>query len=240
MEDQQISTIETDNSEGGKKNLWLVFLLILVFINLLVLNYFEFFKTNISTNDERLELLEKQAWTLTQRVADLHNQTATPGAQIDIEKELGSLPVLLPTSFPTAMPTTEAGPEVSVTPTPILKVKEHYIPLGTASIQTDDYTFRDTAAEAVVDLANYPGIRQVVFEASLSVPSGQVQARLYNATDGYAIGGSEITGDGYSPVLYRSGNISLAGGVKTYRVQMRTSLSSPGKMDMGRLRILLD
>lgn len=121
-------------------------------------------------------------------------------------------------------------------------VKEYFVPFGQASVVTEDGNWKDTPQVVEIDMGNYTGVASVVFEATLRIPSGngQVGVRLYNASDGYMVAGSELYGEGMEGQFKRSGNLSLAGGKKTYRVQMKTSMNYVGWMDMGRLKITLE
>lgn len=117
--------------------------------------------------------------------------------------------------------------------------REYYIPFGSGSGSSSDW--QDVAGlQAYVDSTSYPNIKSVVFEASLHIPTGNetVGVRLYNATDGRAISGSELNFNGNTnSVFLSSQSISLDYGNKLYKVQMKTQLKYPAILDQSRLHI---
>ncbi len=122
-----------------------------------------------------------------------------------------------------------------------LGVKEYFVPLGLALVKTNNNEWRDTGLQTEFDLSNYGKVKAVTFEATLSVPTGngEVGVRLLDATDG-VVGGSELSAQGSDPVYRKSGGVSIGEGARVLKVQMRTSLDYEGKMENGRLRIVLE
>jgi len=118
--------------------------------------------------------------------------------------------------------------------------KEYYVPLGHAALATENFSWGDTGVETTLDLGNYPGVKEVNFDATLYAPAGHVEARLYNISDSNALLDSTILGTTQDPKFYRSGNVVLPSGNKTYRVQMRTSLHVVAQMDNARIRITVN
>lgn len=180
----------------------------------------------------RVDTLEE---LLTQFSRDLLRQNEP--ASLSAEPSAGT--ALLPTPTPRVVER-ETVIEKVVTQPASSQVKEFYVPLGQGSARTENFNWQDTGAEATLDLGNYPGVKEVKFEATLSVESGQVEARLYNVSDGYGLVESTLVAHGPTPKLYRSGNLILPGGNKTYRVQMRTSLPYTAALDSARIRITVD
>jgi len=135
----------------------------------------------------------------------------------------------------------QVADELAASPTPAGGVKEVFVPFGQASVTTSDYGWRDTGLQAEVNLGAYGEVKTVVFEATMRLPSGngQVEARLYNATDGWPVAGSELTVSGMEAVYKRGGNLVLPAANKIYKVQMRTSLNYEGVMEMGRMKIVV-
>lgn len=117
--------------------------------------------------------------------------------------------------------------------------KEYYVPLGSGTNATDDWA--DVAgASASIDTASYGKIKQVTFEATVTVPAGsqKVWARLYNATDKHPVWFSEMTTDSSGPVLLTSKPVTLDSGNKVYQVQMRTQLKNLTNLVQSRVRII--
>lgn len=125
-----------------------------------------------------------------------------------------------------------AGKTVSST------AKEYYVPLGSGSNTTNDWA--DVAgASASIDTASYGKIKQVMFEATVTVPAGsqKVWVRLFNATDKHPVWFSEVTTDSSGPVLLASPAITLDKGNKVYQVQMKTQLKILTNLVQSHVRI---
>ncbi len=116
--------------------------------------------------------------------------------------------------------------------------KEYFVPLGTGTNVTDEWT--DVAgASAYVDTAQYPKIKKVVFEATVSVPTGNqtAYARLFNATDKHPVWFSDVSMDTTGPILLTSSPITLDKGSKLYQVQMKTQLKFTANLSQSRIHI---
>lgn len=119
-------------------------------------------------------------------------------------------------------------------------VKEIFIPFGSGSSTASDWT--DVAGlQTTIDTADYPSIKQVFFEATLRIPTGNqtAYARLYNATDKHPVWYSDVSLEGGTPKLLISQPITLDAGNKTYQIQMRTSLQYQTNIDQARIRLKL-
>lgn len=118
------------------------------------------------------------------------------------------------------------------------QVKEYFVPLGSGSYTGADWG--DVAGvQAVIDSNRYGSIKSVVFEPSIHIPTGNETAyiRLFNATDKHPVWFSEVSLSGGTPQLLFSQPISFDSGVKTYQVQMKTSLNYPAVLDQARIHI---
>ena len=116
--------------------------------------------------------------------------------------------------------------------------KEYFVPLGTGTGATDDWT-DVVGAQAAVDTKQYRTIKTVHFEVTVQVPTGNqtVWVRLYNATDKHPVWYSEVSMNGTGPTALISQPISLDSGNKLYQVQMKTQLKYPATILQGRLRM---
>ncbi len=127
-----------------------------------------------------------------------------------------------------------------IQPTQRPTVREFFIPLGTGTTSSDGWT-DVPGAQAMIDTAQYSAIKSITFEAAVYVPDHNegVWVRLYNSTDNYAIGGSELYFvDGNSSALLNTGSISLGSGNKLYKVQMKTQLKFPANLTNARIHLL--
>lgn len=117
-------------------------------------------------------------------------------------------------------------------------VKEFFVPLGSGTNATDDWT--DVAgASAYVDTASYGKLKNVTFEATVSQPvsSQKIWVRLFNASDKHPVWYSDITTDNAGPILLTSSPIVLDRGNKLYQVQMKTQLRGATNLTQSRLHI---
>lgn len=116
--------------------------------------------------------------------------------------------------------------------------KEYYVPLGSGSNTTDDWT-DVTGASAYIDTASYGRMKAVTFEATVTVPAGsqKVWVRLYNATDKHPVWFSDVSTDLSGPVLLTSKGIMLDSGNKLYQVQMKTQLKNLTNLVQSRVHI---
>jgi hypothetical protein len=225
---------EKKESSRDWGRLFTLVLLLVTFANVLILDWVVGSSSESVGFANRLDAVEEKVKRLSQQFASFSPQEATLSAYPTL-----AVPTLMPTPTPQVVEK-ETVFEKVVTQIQTSQVKEYYVPLGRASVRTEKFNWTDTGAEAIVDLSNYDGVKEVSFEATLSVESGEVEARLYNVTDSYAVYGSTLVGAGPHPALHRSGNLVFHSGAKTYRVQMRTSLNYTAEMDNARIRILVE
>jgi len=119
-------------------------------------------------------------------------------------------------------------------------IKEVYVPLGTGSNTTTEWTDVKGAA-GYIDTRFYGKMKKVVFEASLVVPSGSQTTfvRLYNATDKHPVWYSEMTMSGAGPELLVSPPITLDSGNKLYQVQLKSQLGALTTLTQSRVHIIV-
>lgn len=135
----------------------------------------------------------------------------------------------------------ELSQQETPAPKPSVQVKEIFIPFGQASVKSDNNNWRDTGLEVQIDTGNYSAIKEVRFEGTLRVPTGNgmVEARMISG-NGVVVGGSTISSGSVNGEYKQSGPIGLFGGKNSYKVQMRTSLNYEGYMDGGRVKIIVE
>lgn len=116
--------------------------------------------------------------------------------------------------------------------------KEYFIPLGSGSSSSTEWT--DVAgAASTINTASYGRIKQVLFEATTSIPSGgqRIWVRLFNVTDKHPVWFSEMTTDVSIATLLVSSPITLDRGNKTYQVQIKTQLGNTTNLAQARIKI---
>ncbi len=120
------------------------------------------------------------------------------------------------------------------------KVREYIIPLGSGSSSAGDWN-DIIGIEAYIDPSNYGVIRQMYFEASLSIPTGngRIYARLRNVTDNIGLVESEIFHEGNGG-LVSSGKIPVPAKTKLYRVQLKSTLEAAALIESARIKIYVE
>ena len=141
-----------------------------------------------------------------------------------------------PSIVPTAIPVVQQ-PVVAPQSQPAA-VKEYFIPFGAGSSNAGDWT-DVPGLTAQIDFGNYPNIKEVHFEASVVIPTANETAsvRLFNVTDKHPVWYSEITL--MNGQFVSSNPIVWDTGLKTYQVQMKTSLQYTANLIQSRLHIIL-
>lgn len=137
-------------------------------------------------------------------------------------------------------------PPPSPTPVIILKeidksssIKEYFIPFGTGTNQTSDWA-DVPGLQANVDFGSYQNIKDIRFEVSVNIPTGNQTAsvRLFNVTDKHPVWNSEVTTT--SDVYKVSPSLIYDKGAKTYQVQMKTQLKFLANLTLARIHITMN
>lgn len=217
---------------GGILKYWIYIILGIFMANSLILDLFFFFPKNSSSQ------------TVLPGDINLPNisQNSCPQACIDqmsfnlISPKATNTSAIQPET--TLTPTSTPIPTSSPTPTPAKTVREFFIPLGSGTGKTADWTVVDGIG-AKIDPSDYGDIKQITFEVTAWIPTGnqQIWIRLYNANTYQSVAGSEVTLSGGAATLLTSSPITLPSGNNLYQVQMKTQLQANTNIDMARLRI---
>lgn len=140
-----------------------------------------------------------------------------------------TLPVssLVPTTAPVTTTSTSTGPKVS------------YVPIGYTGSGTYSSDFGTVSGyETAIDPGNYPGYKKMVLEANFRIfQNGTAEVRLFNKTDGVAILNSNLSTASQSYTTLSSGGFTLAGGSKTYTIQVKSSTGYSVDLQWARLRV---
>lgn len=118
-------------------------------------------------------------------------------------------------------------------------LKEYFIPLGTGTTSKNDWE-NLVSTETVINPAVYGNIQETYLIVSLknTTQNGQVEARLYNATDNYPIYGSHVIMTDKSEQTITSQKFALPANSKLFRIQLKSSLSFSVSLENARLKIL--
>ena len=154
----------------------------------------------------------------------------------------GQAPTPVVTQVPvTPSPTPLRSPSsVGQAPTPIPQKVTSYVPFS-GSFSTTNTDWTDVpGTSAYVDLKNnYNESAYVTFEASLKAnPGSTTYARLFDATHGFGVVGSEINTASTSSTLVSSGKLNLWSGNNLYKVQIKSLNSFNVTFDSGRIKLV--
>lgn len=135
---------------------------------------------------------------------------------------------LLQASSAPAAPTITTGP------------KSIYIPVGyggSGTVSSDFGTI--TGQEVTINTADYPGYKQMVFEASFRIfqGNGTGEVRLFNKTDGTGVLNSTLSTTSQDYTTKTSSGFTLTGGSKTYVVQAKSSTGYSVDLQLTRIRV---
>ena len=114
-----------------------------------------------------------------------------------------------------------------------------YIPLGAGGGPWTDQAWTTlNEYQAVINPDNYQGYSSMQLEANfrLAEPSGTGSVRLYNVTDGSSIS-SQVDTTSTSFGVQTSGTFKLAGGQKTYTIQVKSSESKILFIQSARIKV---
>lgn len=182
--------------------------------------------------EDRVRILEDLVTKLVGQVNSLKSSTKIE-SNTSLDSKLSNLEALV----------AELKSKVSVlekaTPAPAAISKSSvYIPLGSGGKWGDKDWFTTQEYEVSLNPDNYPGYTGMVLEATfkLAENSGTGSIRLYNATDGSAISSQlDTTSNSYS--LKTSSSFTLPTGVKTYKLQVKSSQGSDLYIQSARIKV---
>ncbi len=115
-----------------------------------------------------------------------------------------------------------------------------YIPFSGPITTTSTGWVDAPGTDVYIDLAgDYGKVSGVAWDAFLKVAhgNGQASARLYDATHGIGVNGSEVSTNSPTSVQVSSGNMSLWAGRNLYRVQIKSLNSFEVTFFSGRIKI---
>ena len=149
--------------------------------------------------------------------------------QIDDLSRLKSVaPVVVQPPVSSSQTTSSSGP------------KTLYIPIGYGGSGTSSTDFGTVSGHEVsINPSDYPGYKQMVFEASFRIfqGNGKGEVRLFNKTDGTAVLSSVVSTTSQDYSSKTSSGFTLPGGSKTYTVQAKSSTGYAVDLQLTRVRV---
>ena len=147
-------------------------------------------------------------------------------------------PINSPTNSPT--PFVEESSNISNYETSKNNIKDYFISFGSGTNSSSDWADVE-GLQVSFDLGNYVNIKEVRFEVSTQIPTGNqiIWIRLYNKTDNHPVWNSEVSANGASSYVV-SDALIYDNGKKTYQVQMKTQLNFPANITQSRIHVTLN
>ena len=135
-----------------------------------------------------------------------------------------------------------------VVPSPILikgsiskKKSTVYVPVnGSGSVLSTKWT--DVAGtEFYFNPDDYPGLKEAYFEVNMKLLNGNGTAfsRLFDATAGIEVWGSEVTTSSQAFMSVVSGKLTLRSGYHLYRVQVKSLTADTTVFNSGRIKLVV-
>ncbi|MCX6816380.1 MAG: hypothetical protein NTZ93_00705 [Candidatus Beckwithbacteria bacterium] len=146
-------------------------------------------------------------------------------------------PTLIPSPSSLASPSMESSPVPSFKPltTAETPFQPQMIYLGAANTTKTEWT--ETNLEVKLNSIDYPADVNAVFEAGLSIISGEAWARLKNKTSGAIMSVTEIYNNSNSVVWKTSPSFKLHPGNNVYVVELKSSSSELANLSGARIKI---
>lgn len=119
------------------------------------------------------------------------------------------------------------------------EAREYMIYLGSGSTDNRDWTVI-SGAGVNLDMSKYHNVREVRFEAGLSIINGEAHARLFNQTTGQPFYTTEVWHNTSNASWKTSSVVSLPNGTNYYSVQLRSSSGELANLVGARLKIIAD
>ncbi len=208
-------------------------LLGVLLLNVGIINWYLVSKRQTETNTNTREVIEGEVGCDREcvgRIVEtrLKTQEVSP-AQV-IEK------TVTPTPTPTVTPikTVVKAP----TPTPISRTEYVSLPAGTMDSTLD---WVSMASSKWLDTSLYGELVSASWEGWLEMPggSGTAYVRLFDATNGRAVDGSERTMTNTVRTSFYSGNVSIWRGQNQYFIQVKSSGGGTVKVDGARIKLVV-
>lgn len=205
----------------------------------------------MNTLTGQLDRLEKGVKNLTsqpiQTVDSSDDSADTPARQSELtgnqEEDLANLETRLASLEETVAEIDTSGDSSSQTSSDTSStsssVKEFYVYLGSGSSSSTDWT-NIPGAVVTIDTGQYDNIKEVRFEAGLSILSGNAYARLVNKDTGAVFTNSEVTHNTSTPTWKTSSTFGLHTGSVNYMVQLRSSSGDRVDLTGARIKIVVE
>lgn len=194
----------------------------------------------------RVEQLEKAVAALIKKIDSIQTpssdkQPANTAVPQGIDARLNNVESALASMLVTVnqLKAGASATQNTTTQTTSTKQPPSYIPLGwQGSISTTDWSSATTQT-FIFDPADYPGFKNLVFEANLQVyqGNGTAYARLYNSSDSTFVYGTEVSTTSQSYLWVSSSSFNVPTSKKTYVLQLKTNTGYAAMVENARIKV---
>jgi hypothetical protein len=191
------------------KKFFKIFFLIIFFGDILVLNYFVFFKKVTPPSP-------------------IINKCDCPAPICDCV-------------VPTTAPTTATAPASKIiVPTAKKSKTVTYIPITGTGSTTENKWVDVAGTDFYFNPSDYTGLKEAYFEANIKLFNGNglVFTRLFDATAGIEVWGSEVQTNSQTAVSLTSQKLTLRDGNHLYRVQIKSLTADTAIYNSGRVKLV--
>ena len=185
--------------------------------------------------------------TPTPASADMQPVFPTSGCDLECQIYVDSqIAAALGTKFvkPSPTPTPTPTPKAIGQPaTPKTKVRStSYLPISVSGSTVSQDWAALGGTEFYFDIANYPGLVSIYFEANIRLLNGNGTAyvRLFDTVHGIGVQGSQTQTTNQASTAVESGQVSFWSGKNLIRVQAKSLTADTAIFDGGRLRIITE
>lgn len=143
----------------------------------------------------------------------------------------------LPSPSPSLSPLPSPSPISTPSPKIITDWQPQNIYLGSANTTKNEWS--ESTVEIQLNTNDYPNGVTAIFEAQLSIISGEVSARLKNKTTGAIMSITEVTHNSNTATWKSSPKFQLHHGNNIYVIELRSSSSELANLSNARLKLSL-
>ncbi len=142
--------------------------------------------------------------------------------------------------LPTPKPT--IATRVAVAPTPVKTIRLTYVPIPSSGNTTNNEWTDLSGTDFYFNTAEYTGLKQVQFEATMKLLNGNGTAylRLFDTTNGIAVQGSEVETTSQSSTVIVASPLNFWAGKNLIRVQAKSLTADTAIFDGGRLKVITE
>jgi hypothetical protein len=146
-----------------------------------------------------------------------------------------------PTQTPKPSPTAKPTNIPTSTPRPKVKTVSYVTVPGAGSTGANVWTTL-TGTDFYFDPADYPGLKEIYFEANMDLFNGNgiAYVRLYDVTHGIGVQGSDVQTTSQIPTVAVSGQVTFWAGKNLIRVQAKSLTADTAIYNSGRLRVVTE